>query len=345
MLIRPISPEEKMRYNQVVHHPLQTWEWGEFRDETGVEVERLGFFQSGKIQHGLQVTFHPLPMPLDGYSVGYFPRGDMPDEEQLSALEQLAQKHNALFIKMEPNVSHPVDTPSAHRDIADFLLKNGAQPGRHLFTKYTFQLDLTPSEDQLFANLDSKTRYNVRLAYRKGVKIVEDSTAQGMDTYLQILKETTKRQQFYAHSPQYFQKMWQELGDSGMIKIFHAVYEDTILSSWVMLIFDGVLYYPYGASRDIHRNVMANNLMMWEMIRYGKNQGCHLFDMWGSLGPNPDKNHSWYGFHKFKRGYGGQLVEFVGTYDLVYNNLLYKLFRVGDNLRWKFLRFKKKIGL
>jgi len=104
-----------------------------------------------------------------------------------------------------------------------------------------------------------------------------------------------------------------------------------------------VLYYPYGASRSAHRDVMASNLMMWEMIRFGKAQGCRMFDMWGSLGPEPDPNDPWFGFHRFKKGYGGDLVEFLGTYDLVLNEPLYKVFRVAENVRWKLLKLKARL--
>jgi lipid II:glycine glycyltransferase (peptidoglycan interpeptide bridge formation enzyme) len=164
-----------------------------------------------------------------------------------------------------------------------------------------------------------------------------------MEQYISVLEETTNRQGFYAHTPDYFRKMWETLGNSGMIKIFNAVYEDTIIVSWIMFVFNDVLYYPYGASRSVHRDVMASNLMMWEMIRFGKQQGCHTFDMWGSLGPEPDKGHAWYGFHRFKQGYGGQLMEFVGTYDLVMNQPLYKLFSIADSFRWKLLRLRTRL--
>ena len=216
-------------------------------------------------------------------------------------------------------------------------------PGRPLFTKHTFQLDLNKSEEKLFSSLESKTRYNVRVAIKKGVEIFENSTAEGMEQYIKILEETTKRQGFYAHSPDYFRKMWQSFGNTDMIRIFNAVYEDTILVSWVLFLYNGVLYYPYGASRAVHRNVMASNLMMWEMITYGKKQGCRQFDMWGSLGPEPNPNDPWYGFHKFKSGYGGDLIEFLGSYDLVLDPGLYKLFRIAENLRWKWLRLRTKL--
>lgn len=340
MLIREVRLEEKNSFDAVVGHPLQSWSWGDFRKKNGQIVERIGFYDNGQLKKAIQVTFHTIPK-LNRY-VGYFPRGFMPDEEQLSALKQLAEKHKALFIKMEPNIAQKIGTPSAHANIHQFLTDRGALLGRPLFTKYTFQLDLTKSEEELFQNLSSKTRYNVRLALKKGVQIIEDTTQEGMERYLEILKETTTRQGFYAHTPEYFQTMWENLGHSGMMRIFHAVYEDTILTSWVMFEFNGVLYYPYGASRSIHRNVMASNLMMWEMIKFGKNQGCTMFDMWGSLGPESDPKHPWSGFHRFKEGYGGDQMEFLGTYDIVYQPFMYKLFKLAETIRWQILRFKAK---
>ena len=343
MIIREIRPEEKDLYNAVVNHPLQTWEWGEFRKETGVKVERLGFFENGTIKKGLQVTFHPIPVL--GQNAGYFPKGDMPDGNQISALKELAQNNNALFIKMEPNIAQKVGTPSAHSHIHKFLLENGAQPGRALFTKHSFLLDLKPSEEKLFENLKSKTRYNVNLAVKKGIQIFENTSQEGLEQYLEILKETTSRQGFYAHNETYFKNMYAKLGDTGMMRIFNAVYQGNILVSWIMFIHNGVLYYPYGASRREHRDVMASNLLMWEMIRFGKDNGCTHFDMWGSLGPEPNKKSSWYGFHKFKKGYGGNLVEFLGTYDLVTNPQLYGIFQFADTLRWKWLRLKAKLHI
>ncbi len=341
MIVRALRPEEKGIYNSVVEHPLQTWEWGDFRTETGIDVERIGFFQQNKLQHALQVTFHPLP--VIGKTAGYLPRGYMPDEEQLAAIKQLGKQHNALFIKLEPNVAQPVGTPSAHNQVAQFLQENDARAGRALFTKYTFQLDLNKSEDELFEQLDSKTRYNVRLASKKGVQIFENSTKEGMEQYIDVLQETTKRQGFYAHTPEYFRKMWQVLGESGMIKIFNAVYEGKVLTVWIMFVLNGILYYPYGSSRTEGREVMPNNLMMWEMIRYGKQLGCHTFDMWGSLGPEPNPKDPWFGFHKFKKGYGGILMEFVGTYDLVIDPPLYQLFRLAEEARWFYLRLRTKL--
>ena len=307
MIVRAIRPEEKELYNSVVRHPLQSWEWGEFRAQTGQKVERVGLFQSGKLAQAFQVTFHELP--LIGGTVGYWPKGSIPTSEHSAILKELGKNNNAVFIKIEPNEPSSPDT-------INFLLSQDFVPGRPLFTKYTFQLDLKPSEETLFANLESKTRYNVNLSYKKGVRIFENSTQDGLETHLKILAETTSRQGFYAHGPEYFRSMWQSLAESGMMHILEARLEETVLVSWILFQFNDVLYYPYGASSSENRNVMASNLMMWEAIKFGQAKGCTLFDMWGSLGPDPDTTSSWYGFHRFKKGYGGDLVEFIGTFDL-----------------------------
>lgn len=344
MLIRSVRDEEQAQYDAVVQHPLQSWAWGEFRKQTGVAVERLGFYEEGKLINGLQASFHPLP--IIGKTAGYVPKGFLPDEDQLAALRKLGKQHNALFIKLEPNVSRPAATgTSDHEAIRTFLTNNGCIPGRPLFTRYTFELDLAADEETLFATLSSKTRYNVRLAQKKGVTIFENTTQEGLDVYLDILKETTARQGFYAHGPEYFQKMWDILGDTGMMRILNAVYENKVLVSWIVFVFNGNMYYPYGASIREHRDVMASNLMMWEVIRLGKKEGCTKLDMWGSLGPEPDTKDPWYGFHRFKEGYGGVLTEFVGTYDLVLDSMMYPLFQMVDSLRWKVLRLRKKIGI
>jgi lipid II:glycine glycyltransferase (peptidoglycan interpeptide bridge formation enzyme) len=343
MLLRAIREEERAQFDQLVRHPLQSWAWGDFRKKTGVEVERVGFFENGQLKKPFQIFFHPLPAPMKSMTAGYFPKGEMPDEEQLNALTQLGKRHKALFVKMEPNVARAVETKSGFDQIAQFLQKNGAQPGRPLFTKYTIQLDLTPSEEKLFGQLSSKTRYNVNVAFKKGVQIYENTTKEGMEQYIQILAETTQRQGFYAHTPEYFRTMWETLGNSGMLRIFNAVYEDQVLVCWIMFVFNGTLYYPYGASRSAFREVMPSNLMMWEMIKFGKAQGCTMFDMWGSLGPEPNEKDPWFGFHRFKKGFGGELTEFLGTYDLVINTPIYPFFKIAEDVRWKFLRLKASL--
>lgn len=344
MIIRPVTLEEKDRFNAAAHHPLQTWEWGEFRKAQGQTIERWGMFsEQGQLEHTLQITFHSIP--VFGGTAGYFPKGDTPTAEMLNALSEIGKRNNAVFIKLEPNTLQPASAAEeAFEAEQKVLTDNGAVPGRSLFTPYTFVLDISPSEEELMANLKSKTRYNVRLAERKGVQIVEDSTDAGLEEYLTLLKETTQRQGFYAHDEAYFRTQWQHLKTSGMAKILKAVHEGKTLTTWILFFHNGVAYYPYGASSREQRDVMASNLMMWEAIRLAKQTGCTSFDMWGALGPEPDPKNKWYGFHKFKEGYGAVLMQGIETHDLVINKLMYSLVTLADSWRWKVLRLRKKLG-
>lgn len=343
MIVRPIALEENHVYDQVVTHPLQSTAWGEFRSRTGTAVERIGVFEGNTLVSAFSITFHKIPHTH--MTIGYVPKSVMPDELMLQALTELGKRHSCVFIKLEPNVSAGVDKPHAHDAITDFLLKHGCVLGRSLFTRYSFMLPIDNSEEELLSKMHQKTRYNIGLAERKGVRIVEDTTREGLEQYITLLNETTKRQQFYAHDNEYFRTMFEVLNKHRMIHIFKATYEEKILSIWMIFVFNQVLYYPYGASSREHRDVMANNLLCWEVIKFGKSRGCKKFDMWGSLGPDPNPKDPWFGFHKFKEGYGGELVQFVGTYDYVLNRRLYAIFRKVDNIRWMVLRLKARLRI
>lgn len=350
MLIREVQEEEKEAYNQVVDHPLQSWEWGEFRLKTGLRVIRLGVFDEKKIMSGYQLTLHPVPKTP--YTIGYLPKGPLPDQAMLDSLKKIARSENCLFIKLEPNIGF-------HPQTHEFLLKNGCRLGKPLFTKYSFQLDLSPSEETIFSQMLPKTRYNVRLAQKNGVTVTENNSPEAFEEYLRLSKETTDRQHFYAHDEQYHRLMWQTLQPSGIARLLTASISSRhselactepaecgsesvqkVLVAWILFLFHDTLYYPYGASSSQQRELMASNLMMWEAIRFGKNQKAKMFDLWGALGPSPNSKDPWYGFHRFKEGYSPKLVEFLGSYDLVVKPQLYFLYNLIDKLRWIFLKLK-----
>ena len=341
MIIRDITKIDKTAFNRVATHPLQSYEWGEFRKQTGVEVVRKGVFEGKKLKTSIQVTIHPVPKT--DYRIGYFPKGTAPDEDQIKALREIGKENNCLMIKMEPNVSRKVGENKEGSDIFEsidkFLMDSGCRKGRPLFTKHSFQLDLTKSEDELMTLMESKTRYNVRLASKKEVEVVLDNSDNSFKWFLKLLFEkTVKRQGFYAHTPEYFEKLWQTLNPSGIAQLLRAQYKKQTLAVFMMFVFDKSIYYPYGASTRENKELMAPNLLMWELIKYGKRIGCSQLDMWGSLGPAPNKNDDWFGFHRFKQGYGGELVEFLGSYDLVFDPKMYLVYRMIDKARWMGLR-------
>jgi len=321
-------------FNKNVTHPLQAFEWGEFRKKTGIKVIR---------GNNWELTIHKIPHT--SWTIGYLPKGNLPDKKLIEDLKKIGRENNCIFIQLEPNIPHSI----LNSQLSTLNLIPAAHP---LFTKYTFVLDLTKSEDELLKVMHPKTRYNIKVAQKHGVKIIEDNSDKAFKEYLKLTNETTKRQKFYAHTRRYHELMWQTLKivnhkssiinpDRLTAHLLLARYKKETLVAWILFTFKDALYYPYGASSDQHRETMASNLIMWEAIKFGKKLGLKKFDMWGALGPNPDEKDPWYGFHKFKQGYGGKLVEFIGSYDLIINPILYQLYKLADKIRWMVLRLKK----
>ena len=335
-MIREATEKDKSKINKVATHPLQSWEWGEFRKKTGVKVSRYLEVEGEKVESVFQITWHKLP-GLNKF-VGYCPKSEIPSKEMVDFLVQEAIKMRAVFIKFEPNESDLKKKIHLEKDLRFTV-------GKPLFTKHSFVLDINKSEEDLLKNMHQKTRYNIRLAEKRGVLIVEDNSLEAFEEYWKLTEETTKRQGFYSHTKNYHQKMFTEMTKSGMGHLLKAVYNNEVITTWMIFILNNKIYYPYGASSSKYREVMANNLMMWEVIKLGKKNKCVSLDMWGSMGPNPDIKDPWYGFHKFKQGYGGKLVEFLGTYDLIVNRWWYEKYLFTDKLRWMVLRIIKRVNL
>ncbi|MEK7587327.1 MAG: peptidoglycan bridge formation glycyltransferase FemA/FemB family protein [Patescibacteria group bacterium] len=319
-------------------HPLQSESWGSFRQAMGIDVVRLNEWQ---------LTFHKIP--FTPFTIGYFPKGPMPTKEMLAALDTLGKQKRAIFIQLEPNVtchceerSDAAISQKQPDEIASLIARNDKllRPSHHpLFTKYTFVLDLTKSEEELLKAMHPKTRYNLKIAQKHSVVIKEDNSNEAFTEYLKLTAETTRRQGFYAHNEAYHTTMWHIMKKAGIAHLFTAAYQGSTLAAWIIFAWQDTVYYPYGASSRGYRDVMAPNLLLWEIARWAKSKGYKKFDLWGSLGPHPDEHDSWYGFHRFKQGFGPKLVEFVGSFDLILNPLLYRVYTLADTIRWKILKF------
>ena len=316
--------------NKFSNHPLQSEEWAKFREKTGIRVIR---------ENDIQLTIHKIPHTK--LTIGYFPKGNLPDKKMIARLKKIGKREKTVFIQIEPNVEK---TKNLIFDYKKLGLITSFHP---LFTKFTFKLNLNKSEEELFKNTHPKTRYNTRVAQRHGVKISEDNSEKAFSEYLRLTRETTKRQNFYAHTENYHKLMWETLKkqkankDKLSAHLLTAMYNNRTLAAWIVFVYKDTLYYPYGASSSEHKETMASNLMMWEVINFGKNLGLKKLDMWGSLGPDANPSDPWFGFHRFKQGYGPDLIEFIGSYDLVINPIMYRLYKLTDKIRWAYLKIKK----
>jgi lipid II:glycine glycyltransferase (peptidoglycan interpeptide bridge formation enzyme) len=318
-------------YDKKAFHPLQAWEWGEARKKTGVEVVRVGQFKDDELTNVFQLTLHPIP--YSKLKIGYLPRSVMPTKKVLDFLYDYGKKNNIIFIKIEP-----------YEEISNINPPAGGQKlikSKHpLFPKWTQTLDLNKSEDELLKSFHSKTRYNLRLAEKKGVVVKEMSNEEGFEIFSKLYFETCKRQKYFGHTPKYHQIIWDSL-KKDIAHILIAFYNNIPLAAYELFYFKNTFYYPYGGTSLEYRNLMASNFLMWEAIKLGKKLGAEKFDLWGSLPQNYDVSNPWAGFTRFKEGYGTKFTEFIGSYDLVIQSTAYKLYNLSNKLREFYLRFRR----
>ena len=296
---------DKLGWNEKAGHPMQSFEWGGFREKMGNKVSRI----EGEKQYQIIWT----KIKPTNLRFGYCPMSQMPNEKDIKILRDEATKNNAVGIRFEPN--EPKDTK----------MTEGLIPGRHLFKPKTYWIDLTPSEEELMKRMHPKCRYNIRLAQKHGVKIGEGD----IESYTRLIfGKTTKRQKIYAHTERYHR----ELANLDFIKMFGASYRDKTIASWMIFAWKDFVYYAYGAFDDEHKNLMAPVLGLWEIIKWGKMSGYKTLDLWGA--------EEGRGFSRFKQQFGPELIEMVGTYDLPIS-FLYWPFRMAEEIRWKILRILK----
>lgn len=334
-MIRALTESDKQTYNKIASHIIQSWEWGDFRQKTGVDVVRLGRFEGKKLVEALQVTFHKIPhLP---WCVGYCPKGNLPSVELLKEIDKIARGKRTILVKFEPNIENDTNSSSTK------IIKNlGLIPSpKSVFANYTFIVDLSPSEEELLSKMHSKTRYNIRLSQRHGVVVEEKNDIESFKEFLKLQKQTASRNKFFVHPDSYYIKMWETLSKSGLVSLLVASLKKEKLTAWVIFKFKDTAYYPYGGSSLKYKEAMASNLIAWEALRIARKNHFKTFDMWGAVAPNTPSSDPWYGFHRFKEGYGGKLVSFIGAYDLVTNPGLYKIFVLSDKFRWFILRLSK----
>jgi peptidoglycan pentaglycine glycine transferase (the first glycine) len=312
--------------NQLDVHIVQTPEWGEFKTKMGTPSVRVG---------DIQFTKHSIP--FTPYYVGYAPKVNF-DLQKFSwnELKAAAKDEKCAVIRFDiPNV---LKGDSSKR-LEDKLKENCKRSPRDTFTKWNIFIDLNKSEEEIIAQLEQKTRYNSRLAARKGVVVSLENNSKGLKTFLTLHNATAKRQGFLTHSDKYFTEAFETLSKHNKANILVAEYNDQPLAAWMLFNNQNTIYYTYGGSSNDHKDLMASNLIAYEAIKLGKRLGCKTFDMWGATN---DKNNDYWGFTKFKLGYGGELVEHIDSYDFVINPLIYHFFNFSYSLFWKFKKLKLK---
>jgi peptidoglycan pentaglycine glycine transferase (the first glycine) len=300
-------------------HLLQSGQWGELKADFGWQVERV--VGDGA---GAQVLFRPLPF---GRTIAYIPKGPLGCgwKSLLPTIDRMCRQRRTVYLKIEPDTwkkegdTGKAGTPGGFRTTSGTI-----QPPR------TILLDLRPDESVLLSNMKQKTRYNIRLARRKGVVV---RPSQDLDTFNVMIQETGERDAFGVHASDYYRRAYDLFNPHGMCDLLVAEYDHQPLAALMLFTMRKRSWYLYGASSNEHRNFMPTYLLQWEAIRRARSLGCQEYDLWGV--PDADeeqleaefagRSDGLWGVYRFKRGFGGKLVRAAGPWDRVYSPVLYRL--------------------
>ena len=207
----------------------------------------------------------------------------------------------------------------------------GFQESSHYYgtPRDTHCIDLTLCESAILAQMKPKGRYNIGLARRHGVSVVEDNSPKGFEDFLSIYQETFARKGKDARSANYFRALISELSAAQRGSIFFAEYQGERVATALVVYFGRTATYYYGGSRAVHRNVMAPYLLHFEVMRKAKDLGCECYDLFG-VTPQGGPSDGWSDISAFKRKFGGRELRLTPTLEYVYDPVAYEAWKATE---------------
>lgn len=291
-------------------------------------------------------------IPVKGFaakmSILYIPKGPLLDwgnarlrRQVLEDLSAIARNLGGVFVKVDPDVQigtgipgAPDETPSALGTavLADLQAAGWSFSNEQVQFRNTVLLDITRSEEEILSGMKPKTRYNIRLATRKGV-IVRQSTAADLPMLYQMYAQTAIRDGFIIREENYYRTVWETFLRSQTLTNNARPYAEALVAEFsgkpvaalFLFCFAHKAWYLYGMSGETHRDKMPNYLLQWEAMRHAQMAGCNSYDLWGAPDEFSESDPLW-GVYRFKEGLGGRLVRYIGAWDLPVRPTLYQLY-------------------
>jgi lipid II:glycine glycyltransferase (peptidoglycan interpeptide bridge formation enzyme) len=350
-------------------HFLQTFEWGQVKAKYGWQPIYLIWDKEGRMKEAISLSsfdFQPSAAALvlrrqilrNGFaarlSILYSPKGPLLDwtneplrTHVLNDLQEFARKQGAIFFKMDPDVVVGTGVPSSKDDwvndsgqavLSELQRRGWGYSSDQIQFQNTVLIDLKFPEEEILARMKQKTRYNIRLAEKKGVTL-RIGTQEDFGMLYKMYAETSIRDGFVIRDEGYYKSVWglfMESQEPTCEPLIAEVDGEPVAAIFVFY-FAARAYYVYGMSRNVHREKMPAYLLQWEAMKRAKAKGCLAYDLWGA--PETfDESDSMWGVYRFKEGLGGTVARTLGAWDYAPNQLWYRLYsdiipRVLDIMR------------
>lgn len=322
---------------------LQSEEWLQFQSAVGRET--ISFSSDDFWANGIM---HRLPL-IGRYL--YVPRGpristkyQVPSIKYgIAGLIDLAKEKKMRWVRIEP------ETEALFKNIQEGTDKKVVKAPHDVQPREVLRVDITPNAEVLFSALKPKTRYNIRLAEKRGIRVFRTRDEKYVRIFLDLIRRTADRKEITPHPSSYYEQLFRTLPEE-MCHLFVAEYagsastgegsssmrDGEVLAANLLITFGTTATYLHGGSSDAHRDMMAPYLLQWEQMKFAKEYGCTEYDFGGV---QSNIRSSWEGITKFKMGFSPQTetVVFPGAYDIILNLKVYAFYRAAEYL-------KKKIG-
>ncbi|QIA26534.1 peptidoglycan bridge formation glycyltransferase FemA/FemB family protein [Thermaerobacter sp. PB12/4term] len=340
------GPQDREAYDRAVAgsgkpHFMQLWGWGEVKRATGWEPLRFLATRGGRVTGAMTVLARRLPGLGTVFYAPTGPAVDYADQETvrslLAAAAEEARRHRAFVLRVDP------DIPAGRRDAVELLTRLGFRRGTEatafeaLQPRFVMRLELAPTPEETLARFESKTRYNIRYAARQGVTARAARDEQDLAAFYRLLQLTAARQRFAVRAFSYYEALWRHLLVPGHGRIFLAEHQGRPVAGIMVFRCGDTAWYLYGGTDYEARKVMPSHAAQWAAIQWAIAEGCRIYDFRGVSG-NLDPSDPHYGLYRFKKGFGAELVEYVGEFERIYAPARYWAFRAAFAARRRLLR-------
>ena len=353
-------------------HLLQTWEWSQVKATRGwrpmpmVWLAREPSSPEGEDWSSPVAAAMVLKKQVIGSGLArrlcvlYVPKGPLLDwsspslmRRVLDDLRSLARQQGAIFIKIDPDVVLGTGIPhekdarqneGGQEVLEELGLRQWVFSWEQIQFRNTVIIDLSSSEEHLLARMKQKTRYNIRLAVKKGVH-VRPGTVDELALLYRLYDETSSRDGFVIRNERYYQQVWTTFmglptgKDVPGADCLIAEVDGEIAAAIFVFYFAERAYYLYGMSSAAHREKMPNHMLQWEAMRLAKRHGCKTYDLWGAPDDFTETDPLW-GVYRFKEGFGGEVVRTLGAWDFPASRFWYPAYaqvvpRILEIMRWR----------
>lgn len=330
--MRPASPTEIGRWDQLIAanpdggQVLQSRAWGEFKRRWGWKPS-YWVTQAG----GADVAVLFLRKGIPGLGdLWYAPKGPgVVDAAGLvDAIADREPMRGAFLVKVEPEILESDGDPRRWRTTG--LRKSPADVQVH---RATIVVDLDREEDAMLASFKPKTRYNIRLAGRRGVTVEPAAmTEENIALMYSLMAATSQRAGFFLRTERYFREYWELQAASGQGQLFFARWEGRALAGLFATFLGARAWYKDGGSTKEHSDLMAPHILQWEVMRWLRARGVRSYDL-VAVPPAAklSDSHPLQGLYRFKSGFNETITEYVGTWDLPLRPRAYGVWeRIGE---------------